>query len=726
MSSVLTAYRIASRAVVLGLLSLTTACSSPGPEIPAYESAPIVSSTATVEWSRRVWAAALEGDDRRIDALLDSSPIDDDALTAWRERLDELDRDADIDMAERVATLLARIEDADDDASRVRALVSLADCRRHAGASDIDDRIANVLEPAIQHHRQRAESAEGAHRLDDAYDAWATVLLLASDGRHPDLEMLAMSRTIRLPSRLPGAGRIDPLPARSAARCLELVIDSHVTQPTWPILVEAGFRALDESTSALGSEDAAAVVAGIRSSFDRATGDADREPRVLPRTVSRAVDSAARDLAQARDDGRLPPEMADPVRVFIDGMLSGTDLRTRAFLGGDADTIDRLLGASFVGIGVRIGPHPLGIEMQPIAGGAARRSGVLPGDILVSVDGESIDGLTTDEVVARVNGRRGTAVELGVVREGIEEPISIVVLRERIEIESMHGWRQKGVDHAGRPIWDWLVDPEAGIAFISIRQFDDDTDAAFRRALLEANRALGPGRMVQGLVIDLREDPGGHRQATERLVDLFLSSGELVRLEGAPPDERPSRARIRNTRLAGLPVVVLVDEHAASASELLAGMLQGAADAVVVGERTFGKGSVQGVHAVRDGYLLVTESWFLVLDDATGEWRPIDRERSADWGVTPNLRVPMSDRETADALAERGSWSSGRGQDRSVDERTAVSLETTIDRSLLQAVILLRARLLPLIERPTPVSDRRSAPTPASRDTPPGRAPRAA
>jgi C-terminal peptidase prc len=271
------------------------------------------------------------------------------------------------------------------------------------------------------------------------------------------------------------------------------------------------------------------------------------------------------------------------------------------------------------------------------------------------------------------------------------------VVRDRIEIESVHGWRQIGVDGRGRPVWDWIVDPEAAIAFVSIREFDGDTDRLFREAMREADRALGPDRLVQGLILDLRENPGGDRTSTERLLDLFINDGDVFRAAGELPIKSSTRATIASTRLAGLPVVVLVSGHSASASELVAGTLQGTADALVVGDRTFGKGSVQGVHPVRHGYMLVTESWFLVPTGSNGAWRPIDRARANEWGVTPTIHVPTPASELQDALAERGEWVSQLGRDVEGRPVASVSLEETTDRGLLTAVLLLRARLLPTI-----------------------------
>ena len=147
-----------------------------------------------------------------------------------------------------------------------------------------------------------------------------------------------------------------------------------------------------------------------------------------------------------------------------------------------------------------------------------------------------------------------------------------------------------------------------------------------------------------------------------------------------------------NTRLEGMPVVVIVDESSASASEILAGTLQGRADAIVLGERTLGKGSVQQVASMPDGYLVVTESWFLVPDETNGT-RTIDRFRDPDhWGILPDVSSPATEEETTRFLEERGGWRSGLGQD-GFDLDALPTVDSTKDRPLLDAVIILRGRL---------------------------------
>jgi C-terminal peptidase prc len=655
-------------------------------------------------WSDAVWEAARAGDSDEVETLLAAAPADDDAREMLRRRRDSLnDRDHTErhDACDRLLNELAQTTT--DSHAYTRLLTALAELR------SIDDtlpsaRVDPLIDTALDQWVAVAAQAEEAGDIEQAIDAWIVVQSLAAAPRHATIQLKSMDRMVRLADRRPGAGRGDPLPPETVNECLRIVLKEHVDRLDVNALVDSGFDALIQAARAIPDSDARAHTIATIDAIRADTLDASPTTevsihtlRVMSSTTRRAIERTSERLAAARDAGTIADEMADPIRVFLGGMLEKTDLRTRAFLGGDAETLRRLLGASFVGIGVRFEPHPDGIALHPLPGGPARRAGVLTGDILVAIDGVEVDSMTSDELVTHASGRRGTGVELRVLRGDDHECETIVVVRDRIEIESVHGWRQIGVDGRGRPVWDWIVDPEAAIAFVSIREFDGDTDRLFREAMREADRALGPDRLVQGLILDLRENPGGDRTSTERLLDLFINDGDVFRAAGELPIKSSTRATIASTRLAGLPVVVLVSGHSASASELVAGTLQGTADALVVGDRTFGKGSVQGVHPVRHGYMLVTESWFLVPTGSNGAWRPIDRARANEWGVTPTIHVPTPASELQDALAERGEWVSQLGRDVEGRPVASVSLEETTDRGLLTAVLLLRARLLPTI-----------------------------
>ncbi len=685
------------------LTALLSACRATGPEIPRYVPAAPSASLEVAAWSEDVWRSARAGDRARVDELLKDAPIADstgDRLEARLQDLDDRARNSRTAICGRALDELSQAElGSSDDA---RALAALASLCALESPSPLQSSVDAALDTGIGRWHAIALDAEAANNLDAAIDAWAMVELIAGDRRHVALQNQAMDRTSRLTGRRPGAGRSDPLPPRVVADSLDLVLKEHVDRLDVAVLVQSGFAALDQAARAVdlktGRDRDVATVARIKAEFDASQTDGlpgVLGPRGLDRATRRGIEHASNELAQARDRGVFSESMADPIRVFLDGMLEQTDIRTRAFLGNDAETLRRAIGGSFVGIGIRFSLHPDGLVMTPLPGGPSRKAGIRTGDILLAIDGIEVDDLTMEQLVAAASGRRGTAVELMIRRADTGENQSIVVVRDTIEIESVHGWRQKGVDSRGRPIWDWIVDPEAAIAFISIRDFEPDTDRLFREAMLQADRAVGPDRLVQGLILDLREDPGGDRLATERLLDLFINDGAVFRAVGDSPLDDMTLATIATTRLAGLPVVVLVSGHSASASELVAGTLQGAADAVVVGDRTFGKGSVQAVHTVRNGYLAITQSWFLVPTDTRGGARLIDRARASDWGIEPNLRVAALPDELTAALIERSEWVSSVGRDVGDPEAGGTTLDDSEDRGLLTAVLLLRARLLP-------------------------------
>ncbi len=685
------------------LTALLSACRATGPEIPRYVPAAPSASQEVTSWSEDVWRSARAGDRGRVDELLEEAPLADSTADRLEARLQDLDDRAYESRAAICNRALDELAQAEPGSSGdARALATLASLCALESPSTLQSSVDAALDIGIERWNAMALDAEAANDLEAAIDAWAMVELIAGDGRHVALQNQAMDRTSRLTGRRPGAGRSDPLPPRVVADSLDLVLKEHVDRLDVAALAQSGFAALDQAAHAVdpeaGRDRDVATVARIKAEFDASQTDGlpgVLSLRGLDRATRRGIEQASKELAQARDRGVFSESMADPIRVFLDGMLEQTDIRTRAFLGDDAETLRRALGGSFVGIGIRFSLHPDGLLMTPLPGGPSRKAGIRTGDILLAIDGIEVDDLTMEQLVAAASGRRGTTVDLKIRRANTGEHESIVVVRDTIEIESVHGWRQKGVDSSGRPIWDWIVDPEAAIAFVSIRDFEPDTDRLFREAMLEADRAVGPDRLVQGLILDLREDPGGDRLATERLLDLFLNDGTVFRAVGDSPLDDMTLATIASTRLAGLPVVVLVSGHSASASELVAGTLQGAADAVVVGDRTFGKGSVQAVHTVRNGFLAITQSWFLVPTNQHGDHRLIDRARAFDWGIEPNLRVAALPDELTAALIERSEWVSSVGRDVGDPEAASTTLENSEDRGLLTAVLLLRARLLP-------------------------------
>ena len=590
--------------------------------------------------------------------------------------------------------------DASGNGPRAGDLARLADLQRAGLPAPVDQDVAIVIEQGLAFWTSEADAALARGDRAAAVAALSTVSLAASDGRHPRLELETLDQATRLADRI-GTARTELLRPRVLVYTLDRLVNVHVSRPDWRILVEAGFDAVDTVMTSSDNQEALGLV---RDQFELSTARSSSASGGVPPDVAASINEVGKRLQSIFGPGR------DGIRIFIDGMLAMTDLRTRAFYGDDARILDRILDDTYIGIGTEIRSVPEGFLLSPLAGGPARRAGILDGDILVAVDGTSVVDLGVRDTVDRVLGRSGTVVQLTVRRlDPQDDPLTLVipVIRGEVERETLNGWRQIGHDRMGRPSWDWIIDPESAIAYVGIREFVADTDRRFRTAIAEATRELqavgGPTRQVEGLIIDLRDNGGGRRDVTERLLDLFLSDGPLFETKGSRDDAGDrSMASRKNTRLEGLPVVILVDEGSASASEMLAGTLQARSGAIVLGERTFGKGSVQQVASVKDGYLVVTESWFLIPDEESAP-RTIDRfQNDTAWGIVPDVISPATAQETNRFLEERGGWRSGLGQDEFALE-VLPTLETTEDRPLLDAVILLRRRLSPSTRGSEPI-----------------------
>lgn len=279
------------------------------------------------------------------------------------------------------------------------------------------------------------------------------------------------------------------------------------------------------------------------------------------------------------------------------------------------------IGGSFSGIGVEIGVRDGRVTViAPLTGSPADQAGVKPGDIVVAIDKEPIKSEETlDEVVSRIRGERGQPVTLTVVHQGENEPVDITVVRDTIEIESV-----------GSKIED-------GIAIITISSFNGDTAARVTQAAHEAARAK-----VRGVIIDLRNNPGGFLESSVEIASVFLKQRTLVVSEKGDQDKEylSKSAPI----LSNVPIVVLVNGGSASASEILAGALHDQRQIPIVGEKTFGKGSVQEFKKLSDGSSIrvTVAKWY------TPSGRSID-----DHGIAPNIEV-KDDRDTpADEQLDR-------------------------------------------------------------------------
>ena len=333
----------------------------------------------------------------------------------------------------------------------------------------------------------------------------------------------------------------------------------------------------------------------------------------------------------------VEPEPDDLQQAAIQGMLEALDDPYATYVPPSFnDEFEKQLTGEYVGIGAEVNQvHGVFTIVTPMDDSPAFRAGIMSGDKVIAIDGEPTEGETVDESIGRLLGEEGTEVVLSIDRMG--EPIEITIVRATIKSRAVRGFRRLPDADAS---WDYMLDPVRSIGYVRISQFTPSVADEFAEALHQLN--AGDAGALNGLVIDLRWNPGGLLDQAIRMADSLLAEGVIVSTNGRAYEERIARARPEGT-LPDFPIAVLVNNQSASASEVLAGALVENNRAIVVGERTFGKGSVQSIHplggAATGGSLKLTEQRYYLPSG-----RSLQRtDETAVWGVdpSPGYLVPM-------------------------------------------------------------------------------------
>jgi carboxyl-terminal processing protease len=307
------------------------------------------------------------------------------------------------------------------------------------------------------------------------------------------------------------------------------------------------------------------------------------------------------------------PTMQEVTYGAIRGVLLALGDDGTSFIDPERAAIMREdITGGFEGIGAVVNMLPNGrlTIVEPLPGRPAAQAGIQRGDLVLKVDDTPIQNMTLMEAVSLIRGPAGTTVRLTILRKGVKEPFEVSVVRERIEIEVVES----------RMLDD-------GIAYVRLTEFNAKATKELKKALQEL-MAQEP----KGLIFDLRSNPGGFLQTSVEVTSQFLDGGLVLTEKGKGGLEREYPVE-RGGLAAEVPLVVLVNAGSASASEIVAGAIQDAGRGILVGERTFGKGSVQLPHTLSDGSeLRVTIArWFT----------PKGREIQS-LGVIPDIEVEMT------------------------------------------------------------------------------------
>ncbi|HXG81336.1 MAG TPA: S41 family peptidase [Sphingomicrobium sp.] len=264
------------------------------------------------------------------------------------------------------------------------------------------------------------------------------------------------------------------------------------------------------------------------------------------------------------------------IKGAIDGMLAALDPHSSYAEASDFNQLRTTTEGNYGGLGLSVSTEDGAVKViAPMEDTPADRAGIKAGDYITHIDGEFLYGFSLDEAVEKMKGKPGTTTKLTIVRPGRDKPFDVTITRERIEL---------------RPV-KWEVKDNIGI--ININGFSANTGDLTREALVSIDKATG-GKAT-GYIIDLRSNPGGLLDQAIEVSDAFLEQGEIVSERGRESNDIERFYAKPGDLAKGKPVIVLVDAGSASAAEIVAGALQDHRRAIVMGERSFGKGSVQSV-----------------------------------------------------------------------------------------------------------------------------------
>ncbi|MBY0528336.1 MAG: S41 family peptidase [Gemmataceae bacterium] len=308
----------------------------------------------------------------------------------------------------------------------------------------------------------------------------------------------------------------------------------------------------------------------------------------------------------------------------------------------------------FGGIGIQISTDRGSGQLQvisPMPGTPAYKAGIRAGDIITKIDGKATDNLRLSDAVELIQGDKGQKITLTVIHEGSKEAVDIEMARDIIDVQTVMG-DLRMPDNPEE--WDWIIDKENKIAYIRLIAFNENTTADLKRTLDQLKKDG-----VKGIVLDLRHNPGGLLQSAVEISNLFLTEGRIVSTKGRNQKERIYDASADKGLMVpakDYPLVILVNKFSASASEIVSACLQDHKRAVIIGERSYGKGSVQNILKLENdnsAVKLTTASY----------WRPSgknihrfpDAKDTDEWGVkpTPGFEVPLKDEERVDYLVYR-------------------------------------------------------------------------
>jgi len=355
------------------------------------------------------------------------------------------------------------------------------------------------------------------------------------------------------------------------------------------------------------------------------------------RILSYAMEQIDRRSLEAVDEQKLFEGALEGMMAQLQDPHSGY-IRPKAL-----EEVEQSIDQKFVGVGIEVTLDPQTKQLTvatPLFGSPAQEAGIRPGDKILRIDGKSTHGIFPEQATEMIRGREGTPVVLTVQHEDEDKPVDIRIVRAEVRVDTVLGY---GRNADGS--WSYFLEGHDHVGYVRITTFGKQTDLELKQAL---RGMLADG--MKGLILDLRNDPGGLLESAVAVCDFFVSSGVIVTTRVRDGSIRRSYEAHQEGTLPDFPLAVLVNRYSASAAEIVAACLQDHRRGVVVGERTYGKGTVQEIidlQADQGALKLTTASYWRPSQKNIN--RPKDADESAEWGVLPNpgYEVPLDGEKLA-------------------------------------------------------------------------------